>query len=105
MRQRIIIWVGLMLLALGYTFESQVVHGQSLNLPSSPLKLDQAIQFAIDHYPAVRVSVARVAAAKSGIDLARTAYLPRLDMGYQVSNGTFNNVSGLFFPNAFTLPI
>ena len=105
MRQCTIIWTGLVLLAVGLTLEPQAVHGQVMNPPSSPLKLDQAIQFAIDHYPSVRVSVARVAAAKSGIDLTRTAYLPRLDMGYQVSNGTFNNVSGLFFPNAFTLPI
>lgn len=105
MKQCTMIGTGLVLLALGFTLEPQVVHGQAMNLPSSPLKLDQAIQFAIDHYPSVRVSVARVAAAKSGVDLTRTAYLPRLDMGYQVSNGTFNNVSGLFFPNAFTLPL
>ncbi len=105
MRQCTIIWAGLVLLAMNVTLENRTAHGQALNLPSSPLKLDQAIQFAIEHYPAVRVSVARVAAAKSGIDLTRTAYLPRLDMGYQVNNSTFNNVSGLFFPNAFTLPI
>lgn len=105
MRHRIIIWAGLMLLVLGHTLGSQAVHGQSLNLPSSPLQLDQAIQFAIDHYPSVRASLARVSAAKSGVDLTRTAYLPRLDIGYQASNGTFNNVSGLFFANPFTLPI
>ncbi|GKS57925.1 protein CyaE [Nitrospira sp.] len=74
-------------------------------LPPSPLTIVQAVQFGIDHFPAVRASLARVAAAQSGIDLTRTAYLPRLDMGFQASRATFNNVSGLFFPNAFTQPI
>jgi outer membrane protein len=78
---------------------------QLLDLPPSPLTIVEAIQFGIDHYPSVRGSLARVSAAQSGVDLTRTAYLPRVDMGYQGSRATFNNVSGLFFPNPFTLPI
>ncbi len=87
---------------LGYTV---AVAAQSLDLPSSPLTITQAIQFGMDHFPAVRASLARVSAAQSGVDLTRTAYLPRLDVGFQASRGTFNNVSGLFFPNPFTQPI
>lgn len=105
MYQRTIVSLLLIMLPMGFVARPQTVHGQSVNLPSSPLALDQAIQFGIDHYPSIRNSLARVAAAKSGIDLTRTAYLPRLDIGYQGSNATFNNVSGLFFPNTFTLPI
>jgi outer membrane protein len=89
------------LLALGWSS----VAAQILDLPSSPLTIVDAIQFGIDHYPSVRASIARVSAAQSGVDLTRTAYLPRVDMGYQGSRATFNNVSGLFFPNPFTLPI
>jgi hypothetical protein len=77
----------------------------SVDQPPSPLTITQAIQFGIDHFPSVRASLARVSAAQSGVDLTRTAYLPRLDMGFQASRSTFNNVSGLFFPNPFTQPI
>ncbi len=81
------------------------VQAQPRDLPHSAMTIDQAIQFGIDHYPSVRASLARVSAAQSGVDLTRTAYLPRLDLGFQGTRATFNNVSGLFFPNAFTLPI
>src|SRR5438046_2861936 len=72
---------------------------------ASPLSFADAIQYGLDHYPSVRAAVARVGAAKSGIDLARTAYLPRVDLGYQENRATFNNVSGMYFPNGFTQPI
>jgi outer membrane protein TolC len=49
------------------------------------LSLAEAIQFGLDHYPAIRTAVARVSAAQSGVDLSRTAYLPRLEMGYQAN--------------------
>jgi outer membrane protein len=82
-----------------------VVGAQPLNFPLSPLTITQAIQFGIDHFPAVRASLARVSAAQSGVDLTRTSYLPRLDMGYQANRATFNNVSGLYFRDPFTLAI
>ena len=69
------------------------------------LTLADAIQFGLTHYPSILTAVERVSAAQSGIDLSRTAYLPRLDMGYQANRGTFNNVSGLWFSNSFTQPI
>ena len=78
---------------------------QSVDQPPSPLTITQAIQFGIDHFPSVRASLARVSAAQSGVDLTRTAYLPRLDIGFQGSRSTFNNVSGLFFSNPFTQSI
>lgn len=99
---------GMMILIIvptGLGLISETLYGQSVSAPSSPFTLVQAIQFGLEHYPSVRMSLARVAAAKSGIDLTRTAYLPRIDIGYQGSNATFNNVSGIFFPNNFTLPI
>nr|MBI3612513.1 TolC family protein [Nitrospirota bacterium] len=78
---------------------------QSTNRLPSGLTIDQAIQFGLDHFPSVRVSFARVAAAKSGIDLTRTAYLPRVEMGMQQNMGSFNKASGLFFMTPYTPPI
>lgn len=85
------------------------VAGQASVLPAdrppSVVSLAEAIQFGLDHYPAIRTAVARVSAARSGVDLSRTAYLPRLEMGYQANRATFNNVSGMWFFNPFTQPI
>jgi outer membrane protein len=78
---------------------------QPPNLPPSPLTIAQAIQFGIDHYPSVRASLARVYAAKAGVDLTRTAYLPRVEMGYQGNISSFNKVNGLFLQTPYVAPI
>jgi outer membrane protein len=44
------------------------------------------------------VARAQVAAASATIDLARTSYLPRVDMLYQENRGTTNNIFGQLFP-------
>jgi outer membrane protein len=68
--------------------------------PSFPVTFQQAIQYAIDNYPAIRASMARVSAQESGVDLARTSYLPRLDTSFQINRATRNNVAGLLLPGA-----
>ena len=69
------------------------------------LTLDQAVEFALSHYPAIRVAVAQASAANSGVGLAHTAYLPRTDLVWQVNRATRNNVFGLYFPQPIPLPI
>src|SRR5688572_3964099 len=66
--------------------------------PSFPITLPQAVQYAADNYPAIRASMARISAQESGVDLARTAYLPRLDSSLQINRATRNNVAGLLLP-------
>jgi outer membrane protein len=68
--------------------------------PAFPITLQQAVRYAIDHYPAIRASMASVSAQESGVDLARTAYLPRLDSSVQINRATRNNVAGLLLPGA-----
>jgi len=60
----------------------------------------QAIQHAIDTYPAVEASGARVAAQEAAVSLARTSYLPRLDSTLQINRATRNNVAGLLLPGS-----
>jgi outer membrane protein len=55
---------------------------------------------ALERYPSIRVSDEQVSAAAAGINLARTAYLPRLDALGQVNRATRNNVFGLILPNS-----
>src|SRR5437762_2209145 len=64
------------------------------------LPMPEAIQRALDKYPAVRSSLEQVAAAAAGINLARTAYLPRAYFLGQVNRATHNNVFGLLLPQA-----
>jgi outer membrane protein len=64
------------------------------------LTMPQAVQQALDKYPAVRSSMEQVSAAAAGINLARTSYLPRADFLGQVNRATHNNVFGQLFPQS-----
>jgi len=64
------------------------------------LTMPDAVQRALDKYPAVRSSMEQVSAAAAGINLARTSYLPRADFLGQVNRATHNNVFGQLFPQS-----
>lgn len=67
--------------------------------------LEEAVDFALKNYPAVRASLERVRAAQAGMGLARTNYLPRADVLWQTNRATDNNITGLLIPNSVTAPI
>ena len=67
--------------------------------------LEEAVQFALKNYPAVRASVERVRAAEAGVGVARTSYLPRTDVLWQSNRATDNNITGLTIPNTVIAPI
>jgi len=67
---------------------------------SGPLSLNDAIRLALENYPAIKESRARAQAAEEGVAVARTAYLPRLDMIWQENRATTNNVFGLLLPQS-----
>jgi len=62
--------------------------------PPRVLTLEDALDYALQHYPAVRASMEQIAAARSGVSLARTSYLPQLNSVYQASRATQNQVPG-----------
>ncbi len=68
--------------------------------PSQPLTLNAAVDLALGNYPAIRAAHAQVAVARAGIDLARTAYLPRTDLLWQENRATRNNIFGLLLPQS-----
>src|SRR5579864_3346078 len=73
----------------------------ALAQPAPPgLTITQAVEDALRNYPSVRVSQEQINAAAAGIQLARTAYLPRVDALAQVNRATRNNVFGLLLPNS-----
>jgi outer membrane protein len=69
------------------------------------LTLTTAVEAALRNYPSVRVSQEQINAAAAGIQLARTAYLPRVDLLAQVNRATRNNVFGLLLPQSVIPPI
>jgi outer membrane protein TolC len=62
--------------------------------------LDQALQFSLDHYPTVRAALEQVAASSANVNVARSAYLPRLDALWQTNRATTNNVFGQLLPQS-----
>jgi outer membrane protein len=77
----------------------------SVKPPETPLTLDQAVDFALANYPAVRASTDRALASKEGVSLSRTAYLPRTDLLWQSNRATRNNIFGLLLPQSVVPPI
>jgi outer membrane protein TolC len=73
---------------------------QSATPPPVSLTLEQALQYAIDHYPTVRAALEQVNASTAGVDVAKSAYLPRLDSLWQSNRGTANNIFGQVLPQS-----
>jgi outer membrane protein TolC len=69
------------------------------------LSLADALAIAQDKYPAIKASLEQQAAAQHQIGVARTAYLPRLDMLWQTNRATDNNRTGLILPQGVLPPI
>ena len=80
-------------------FHGALTAQQAPELTNRTVTLEQCVVFASTNYPAIRASLAEVSAAESGIDLARTAYLPRTDLLVQFNRATRNNVFGPILPN------
>jgi outer membrane protein TolC len=64
------------------------------------LTVADAIEMALTHYPAIKERRARAHAAEETVGVARTAYLPRVDLLWQENRATTNNVFGLLLPQA-----
>jgi outer membrane protein TolC len=60
--------------------------------------LEQALQYAAEHYPSVRAAFEQVNASTANVNVARSAYLPRFDSVWQMNRATTNNVFGQLLP-------
>ena len=76
--------------------------GQTSSPPSRTVSLDEAVNYALQNYPAVRASLEQVNAARAGVALARSQYLPVLDGAYQMNRATQNQVPGIWLPTSMT---
>ena len=73
--------------------------------PGPPLTLAAAVDLALENHPAPREARASATAASQEIAVARTAYLPRLDLLWQANHATRNNVFGLLLPQFVVPPV
>jgi outer membrane protein TolC len=96
----VVLWLGIVLIT-----ETVGLGQSSVKPPESPLTLDQAVDFALANYPAVRASIERALASKQGVSLSRTTYLPRADLLWQSNRATQNNIFGLLLPQSVISPI
>jgi outer membrane protein len=62
--------------------------------------IDQAMQYATEHYPAVRAMLEQANASAAGVEVAKSAYLPRVDSLWQFNRATANNVFGQVLPQS-----
>lgn len=70
--------------------------------PLKTFTLEEAVDYALRNYPAVRASLERVTAARAGVTVARTQYLPQLNGVYQGSRATQNQVPGIWLGTPIT---
>lgn len=68
--------------------------------PSRTFTVQEAIGYALANYPAVQAAVQRYVAARGGVGLARTSYIPVLSMLYQEDRATRNAIPSLLMPQS-----
>jgi outer membrane protein TolC len=71
--------------------------GQS---PPPSFTLDQALEYALEHYPGVRAALEQVNVSVANLSVASSAYLPRFDALWQTNRATTNNVFGQLLPQS-----
>lgn len=71
---------------------------------SQSVSLHDLLKQAETNYPLLKSKELDVQAAKKGIDILRSTLIPSLDASYQVNNATYNNITGMVYPQ-FIIPI
>lgn len=68
--------------------------------PVRPIALADALDYARLHYPSVRAALADKIAAEKDVDVARAAYLPQVNLLWQINRSTVNNITGVLLPQS-----
>jgi outer membrane protein len=74
--------------------------GGSAERAPATVTLEQALQYALDHYPTVRAALEEVSASTANVSVAKAAYLPRFDSVWQTNRATANNIFGQLLPQS-----
>jgi outer membrane protein len=68
--------------------------------PTARLSLADALDYASVNYPSVKAALEQKTAADRDVDVARAAYLPQVNLLYQINKSTVNNFTGLLLPQS-----
>ena len=60
----------------------------------------EAVNYALANYPAVRAALEQLNAARAGVGVAETNYVPRLDSVWQIDRGSRESVLGVLLPQS-----
>lgn len=66
--------------------------------------LKQLLENTVKNYPSIAAKIARVEASKADLKIEKNTFLPSLDVAYQASYATFNNITGMSYPGV-AIPI
>jgi outer membrane protein len=88
---------------LGFGIASPAAFAQSAQPASKVFTLQQAVDFALANYPAVRAALEQYNAARSGVGLAKTTYAPFVSAVAQDDRGTRESVLGVLMPQFPTI--
>jgi outer membrane protein TolC len=64
------------------------------------LSLAEALDYADRQYPAVKAALEERTVADRRVDEAKTAYLPQVNLLYQINRATVNNITGVLLPQS-----
>lgn len=87
-------------LSFGCLLLTATGHAAAQEPPLSTLNLRAAVELAQSHHPALRARAALVDAAGEGHTVARSAYLPSVDLLWQQNRATRANVFGMLLPQS-----
>ena len=71
---------------------------------SGSVSLHDLLKQAETNYPLLKSKALDVLAAQKGIEISRSTAIPSLDASYQLNRATYNNITGMVFPQ-FIIPI
>jgi len=69
-----------------------------------PTSLPQLLQIAESNYPLLKSKMLDVQAAQKGVNASKSTLIPSLDASYQANYATYNNITGMAYPQ-FLIPI
>ena len=87
---------------LTFLFFQQAIHAQVLDTAVTSLK--QLLEVAEKNYPLLKAKALEIQAAQKGVRISKNSLLPALDASYQVNYATYNNITGMAWPQ-FLVPI
>src|SRR6187431_494548 len=84
---------------VAFTTTTRAQGGGAQSAPTT-LTIEQALQYALDHYPTVRAALEQVNASTANVSVAKATSLPRFDSVWQTNRATANNVFGQLLPQS-----